>query len=61
MLNRRIEHEKKKRFLLVEKISQKCQNAELQLVNPKIKQNNALCVIGGVKVCDFIGCWKSRG
>ena len=56
MLNRRIEHEKKIRFLLVEKISQKYQNAELQLVISKTKQNNALCVIGGVKVCDFIGC-----
>jgi hypothetical protein len=56
MLNHRAKHEKKKRFLLVEKISQKRQNAEFQLVNPKIKQNNALYVIGGVKVCDFIGC-----
>ena len=61
MLNHRAKHEKKIRFLLVEKIGQKCQNTELQLVNPKIKQNNALYVIGGVKVCDFIGCWKSGG
>jgi len=56
MLNHRAEHEKKNRFLLVEKISQKRQNAELQLVISKTKQNNALYVIGGVKVYDFIGC-----
>ena len=56
MLNHRVAHEKKNRFLLVEKISQKRQNAELQLVISKTKQNNALYVIGGVKVYDFIGC-----
>ena len=56
MLNHHAKHEKKKRFLLVEKISQKRQNTELQFVTSKIKQKNALCVIGGVKVCDFIGC-----
>jgi hypothetical protein len=56
MLNHRAEHEKKNRFLLVEKISQKRQNTELQLIISRIKQKNALCVISCVKVCDFIGC-----
>ena len=37
MLNHRAEHEKKNRFLLVEKISQKHQNAELQPVISKTK------------------------